>query len=32
MLSGIAGLGHMFVGAGFVLLLLALFSRVRTER
>lgn len=31
MLSGIAGLGHMFVGAGFVLLLLAMFSRIRTE-
>lgn len=31
MIAGIAGLGHMLVGAGFVLLLLALFSRIRTD-
>lgn len=29
MIAGIAGVGHMFVGAGFVLLLLALLSRIR---
>jgi len=29
MISGIAGVGHMFVGAGFVLLLLSLFSIIR---
>lgn len=32
MISGIAGLGHMLVGAGFVLLLLALLSRIRNEK
>ena len=29
MIAGIAGVGHMFVAAGFVLLLLALLSRIR---
>lgn len=29
MIAGLAGLGHMFVGAGFVLLLLSLFAAVR---
>lgn len=32
MIAGIAGLGHMLVGAGFVLLLLSLFSRIRNEK
>ncbi|MCK3770999.1 DUF2871 domain-containing protein [Microbacterium aerolatum] len=31
MIAGIAGLGHMLVGAGFVLLLLALLSAIRRE-
>ncbi len=32
MIAGLAGLGHMLVGAGFVLLLLSLFSRIRDEK
>lgn len=32
MIAGIAGLGHMLVGAGFVLLLISLFSRIRSEK
>ncbi|MGO2747652.1 DUF2871 domain-containing protein [Microbacterium sp.] len=32
MIAGIAGLGHMFVGAGFILLLLSLFSIIRKEK
>ncbi|WP_194421751.1 DUF2871 domain-containing protein [Microbacterium abyssi] len=32
MIAGIAGLGHMLVGGGFVLLLLALFSAIRREK
>ena len=31
MISGIAGMGHMLVGAGFVLLLISLFSAIRRE-
>ncbi|MGO2931262.1 DUF2871 domain-containing protein [Microbacterium sp.] len=31
MIAGIAGLGHMLVGAGFVLLLVSLFSRIRKD-
>jgi hypothetical protein len=32
MIAGIAGMGHMFVGAGFVLLLISLFRIIRQER
>lgn len=32
MISGIAGMGHMLVGAGFVLLLISLFSVIRREK
>ncbi|MGO1506608.1 MAG: DUF2871 domain-containing protein [Microbacteriaceae bacterium] len=31
MIAGIAGLGHMLVGAGFVLLMVSLFSRIRKD-
>ncbi|MGO2683896.1 MAG: DUF2871 domain-containing protein [Microbacterium sp.] len=31
MIAGIAGLGHMLVGAGFMLLLVSLFSRIRKD-
>lgn len=31
MIAGIAGLGHMLVGAGFVLLSISLFFRIRTQ-
>lgn len=32
MIAGIAGLGHMLVGAGFILLLLALRAAIRREK